>query len=89
MRPPCVVASTDEYLESQDTMSGFTETRCLLGSEYRDLPDKLWQEFNNSGMNMEPDRIGRRTFFEKLVNAGFRRVKSNGIRYFVGLKLKR
>jgi putative DNA primase/helicase len=87
-RPSTVAEATDAYFEAQDMFSLWIEERCDVGPGLWELPAALfrdWSLFAKANGEAPGTSV---TFATKLEKNGFRKRRSNGVRSYLGLKVR-
>lgn len=87
-RPAAVAEATNAYFEAQDVFRQWIDDRCETGPDLWDLPATLfrsWSDFARANGEAPGTSV---TFATKLEKAGFRKRRSNGIRSYLGLKVR-
>ncbi len=85
--PAAVVAATDEYLSSEDTLSTWLEDRCELTAEaWTSRTDLFWSW--SSWANGAGEKAGTRHDFLDALRGRFAESGNNGVRGFRGVGVK-
>jgi putative DNA primase/helicase len=87
--PDTVKAATAQYREGQDFLAGFIEECCSVAAEERERTTSLYQAYRQwSEANGEPIQ-SLMAFGDRLAEMGFTKYKSNGLKFYRGLGLRR
>jgi putative DNA primase/helicase len=86
--PAAVVQATEQYLESEDTLSMWMEECCELGRGLWESSKTLWSSWKLWGESAGEYVGSRKWLSNKLQDRGFRAAKRYGQRGFKGLKVK-
>lgn len=89
VRPEIVTAATADYFEEQDLFSQWLEDNCERKPSNFELPTPLYNDWAAYARAAGDDPGNSRAMKSKLERAGFPRVKTNGLRVYRGLSLKR
>ncbi len=86
--PAAVIAATDEYLQTQDSLAAWIEDCCETSPNAWDTPAELFASWT-AWADKAGEYVGtQRVFGDRLEAAGFRRNRTHGVRQYVGLRLK-
>lgn len=88
-RPGAVAVATDEYFEDQDVFGGWLDERCELATSFWEVPSLLFKDWATFAKAAGEDPGTMVGLSGRLKKAGFRPKKSNGTRFYQGLRLRR
>jgi putative DNA primase/helicase len=89
LRPPAaVLAATQAYRSGEDVLAAFLDERCVKENGARVLGSALYSTFREWAEGNGERHMTARAFGDALEERGFERLRSNGQRWFVGLKLR-
>jgi len=86
--PPCVLAATEEYFESQDSMKRWVEEECVASERATAPTEALFQSWKAWTEKQGEQPGSMRRFADELANKGFGRWRSEKQRGFRGIALK-
>ena len=85
--PRAVRAATAGYREDEDFLGGFIESSCVIEDGEKAQASKLYEGYLSwAKANGEPPR-SQKGFADRLKELGFERMKSNGLKFYLGLRL--
>jgi putative DNA primase/helicase len=86
--PPEVLVATKEYMVDQDALGPFLQSACEIDTSARTQASLMFKEYKAyCGLN-GIDKTLNRDSFPKRMAEKFKRVETNGLVYWVGIKLK-
>jgi len=89
LKPPaCVLAATEEYLESEDALGRWLQDECQLHPNARASTDELYQSWKMWCEKNGEYLPSLRKFSDDLNKRGFTRTRSNRERIFIGIAKK-
>ena len=88
LRPPeAVTAATKGYMEEQDVLGQWLEEKTEKGE--REKPGELYENYKRwAETRGEYYKLSQKQFSQKLTERGFAPLRSDGLRYIVGIRLK-
>lgn len=87
--PPAVQAATDDYFESQDTVTDWMNIACDLHSRYSEASGELFQSWSEYCRNTGDDPGSIVGFADALKRCGLRKKRTTGgARCWLGIRLK-
>lgn len=89
--PPAVLAATDDYRETEDTLGRFITERCNEGKEYKSEATPLYVDYTNWCEECGELALSQKRFGAKLAERGFSNAARDswGRTLWSGLRLKR
>lgn len=87
--PPEVTAATDDYRSEMDVMGEFIDAVCEVGETHRTKAGDLHGAYAGWAEDTGNDPLTAKALAVKLTAKGFRAVKSNGHRCWVGVRLRK
>jgi putative DNA primase/helicase len=89
LRPPAaVINATAEYLEAEDSLAVWIEERCERGPNYKAQSSVLFSSWSSWAEEAGEPMETMKWFSASLENRGFQKKKTNGGRFFLGLRPK-
>lgn len=89
LKPPQMVQdATEVYKAEQDALGQFIEDCCLLGEDHVENATRLWDAFTDWALDGGEYKGTQTTFGRKMGERGFKKMKSGGLRHYVGIRLK-
>lgn len=89
LNPPAAVRlATSEYREDQDFLAGFIDDCCELESAMWESASKLYRVYREWAEASGETPQSQRAFSERLLERGFDRKKTSGLKEYRGLRLK-
>lgn len=88
--PASSQAAINQWRVETDQVAQFVETECENDSTERVPPQKLYNAYRDWAVdNGIQHRLKQKNFIDRLVNMGYQRSRSNGVRYIAGLRCER
>lgn len=85
--PPEIVAATDDYRSEMDSTGEFIEASCEVGEGQRVRAGDLHAAYADWAEETGNDTLTAKALAAKLAAKGFRNLKSNGQRFWLGLRV--
>ncbi len=86
--PQQITDATNLYRVEMDRLGDFLDDRCERGVEYQVKNTVLWQAYERwAKLNGDQFPLGRKQFSSRLAEKGYTKGKSDGMRYWKGLRL--
>jgi putative DNA primase/helicase len=89
VRPEIVTAATQDYFDDQDLFGQWLKDRCDCGVNKWEMPTPLYNDWAEYARAAGDDPGTQRAMSSKLRKAGFRDRKSNGLRSYAGIALRK
>ena len=87
-KPACVRKATEDYITDEDAVQTFLEECCTTSDAgARESAGRLYEEFNRWARRNGSWERSQLLFGRTLAEKGFLRVRSNGQRYWQGIRL--
>lgn len=88
--PDCVLTATHMYRRQNDRLGCFLEDRCVMDQDARIVRKELYQAYRSWCNDIENKftPMGSNTFYAQMDRRGNGMIKSKGIRYIQGVRLK-
>ena len=87
--PPAVLAATEEYLSEEDGMARWIEDCCTTGRQLWDTGVRLWESWKRWSETNNERTGSRKSFAQEMTSRGFMPDKSQEVRGYKGIALKR
>jgi len=89
LKPPYrVIASTNEYLESEDRIGTFLDEECIVDKSQRVKNALLYMRYHQWSDTGNEFTLSKKRFFESIRAKGFISLKSSGDNVVIGLAVK-
>lgn len=87
--PPNVEATTEEYRKEMDPIPDFLEACLINDDKGRVLNAAMWDAYQGwARKNRDRPKLGRKTFTQRLEQAGIDRMDSGGYHFWLGVRLR-
>lgn len=85
--PESVKKATAAYQQDEDTLGDFIKEVCVLGEDVRCKPVDLYRQYV-FWVDVGSKPMGKKTFYSKIEERGYRRTAIVGFEWFVGIGVK-